>query len=268
MPYCKKCGAELEEKANFCPKCGSPVSSQVSETAGAVGQRRTPLSPTSIAMIGIGAVLLFAVISISLGFLNPTGTIVGSGNLITREEAYSGFTSVSVNSGFKFYITHSDSYRVTVTSDDNLVNYLEVTKSGGTLHIVLKPGYSIQSTSLKVEITMPSLSGLDLNGGANGEASGFTSSSDLAITSSGGGKVKMAGEAYNLVISASGGSSLDLLNFHVNNANIDLSGGCQVTINLDGRLDATCSGGSHIIYTGNPTMGNINTSGGGTITKK
>jgi len=28
LPYCKKCGAELPENANFCTKCGTPVTEQ------------------------------------------------------------------------------------------------------------------------------------------------------------------------------------------------------------------------------------------------
>jgi len=28
MPYCKKCGAELQKDANFCTKCGTPVTEQ------------------------------------------------------------------------------------------------------------------------------------------------------------------------------------------------------------------------------------------------
>ena len=25
MPYCSKCGAEMEKDAQFCPKCGAPA---------------------------------------------------------------------------------------------------------------------------------------------------------------------------------------------------------------------------------------------------
>lgn len=173
-----------------------------------------------------------------------------------------------MNSGFKFNITHSDTYKVTITSNDNLVDYIQIYKTGNTLQILLKPGISFQSTSLKVEVTMPNLYGLDINGGAKGNVSGFSSSHDFHITSAGGGVMSMVGVADDLVMEASGGSRLDLSNFHVNEANVVLSGGSLATIYLDGKLDATLSGGTHLTYTGNPTMGTINTSGGGTISKK
>jgi len=28
MPYCAKCGKELDKDATFCPKCGAPVSAE------------------------------------------------------------------------------------------------------------------------------------------------------------------------------------------------------------------------------------------------
>jgi hypothetical protein len=222
-----------------------------------------------MALIALIAVAIVSgIITSSFNQSNSTGTIIGSGNLITKDESFTDFTSVSVNSGFKFDITHSDSYTVTVTCNDNLVDYLQVTRSGSTLQISLKPGYSFQLTSLKVEITMPNLYSLDLNGGATGTVSGFSSSHDFAFTSSGGATVNMSGSARDLQIDASGGSHLNLSSFQVNNAVVNISGGCQVGINLNGRLDATASGGANLTYLGNPTLGNINTSGGGTVSKK
>jgi hypothetical protein len=61
---------------------------------------------------------------------------------------------------------------------------------------------------------------------------------------------------------------LDLENFHVNDANVILSGASHVTINLDGRLDVDASGLSNLEYIGEPTLGTINTSGGSNVNKK
>ena len=61
---------------------------------------------------------------------------------------------------------------------------------------------------------------------------------------------------------------MDLSNFPANNANVNLSGASSATIKLDGRLDADISGASHLYYIGEPTMGNIVTSGGSTVSKQ
>ncbi len=72
----------------------------------------------------------------------------------------------------------------------------------------------------------------------------------------------MEGAANVLRINASGGSRLELSDFQVHDTNVNLSGGSKATINLSGKLDADLSGGSHLWYIGNHTMGNIQTSDG------
>ena len=93
-------------------------------------------------------------------------------------------------------------------------------------------------------------------------------SGDARFTLSGASRVRVEGAADNLFIQASGASDLELSNFPVHNADVNLSGASRANVNLDGRLDADLSGGSHLIYIGEPTMGDINTSGGSTISKK
>jgi hypothetical protein len=78
----------------------------------------------------------------------------------------------------------------------------------------------------------------------------------------------MKGQANDITVNASGGSQLNLSNFASRNANVDLSGGSQAQIDASGRIDANLSGGSHLFYSGNPTLGNINVSGGATIEKR
>jgi hypothetical protein len=71
-----------------------------------------------------------------------------------------------------------------------------------------------------------------------------------------------------MVADASGASRFNLDDFTVNNADVDFSGASSGTVNLDGRLDADLSGASRLWYIGEPNMGNIDTSGASTISKK
>ena len=51
-------------------------------------------------------------------------------------------------------------------------------------------------------------------------------------------------------------------------ANVEMSGGGRATVNPSGRLDVNASGGSHVYYVGNPTLGDIDTSGGSSVERE
>ena len=61
---------------------------------------------------------------------------------------------------------------------------------------------------------------------------------------------------------------MDLEAFLVNNADIGLSGGGKATVNVDGTLDVNLSGGSKVLYVGEPTLGDRDLSGDSTVSKK
>jgi len=235
----------------------------------------------------IGAVLI--VVLLVSGLLLGCGiTVSGSGNLETREMDFSGFTGIEASHGFKVEITQSDSYKVSITADDNLFDdHLRVSKSGDTLKIGLKSPNIYTSVTVKAKITMPDLHELGLSGGSIASVTGFSSTHDFSaklsggsqisgdITAgdtkfdlSGGSRVNLKGAADDLDVQCSGGSQLDLGNFTVDNADIKLSGGGKATINVDGTLSVSLSGGSKVLYIGKPTMGDIDMSGGSTISPK
>jgi hypothetical protein len=214
-----------------------------------------------IIVVGAGSTALF------LSGLLPAGRVVGSGTLVTDEKDFRDFTAISVGYGFNVKILQSSSYSVSITTDDNMAQYVKVSKTGTTLTIGLKSG-SYQSITLKAEITLPELHGLELSGGTRGQVNDFTFSHEFSLELSGGSRIEIEGEGTDLVIDASGGSQLDLEAFPVRHAEVNLSGGSRATIRLDGRLDADLSGGSVLLYIGAPTMGDIHTSGGSTISRK
>jgi hypothetical protein len=255
-------------------------------------KKRNAISKLAIILIVIAVVVVVvgAVLAvILLGFWQPFGRVVGSGDLVTEEKDFSDFTIVEVGSGFEVEIIQSSSYSINVTADDNVLDHIKVSKSGDTLTIRLEWGYSYQSVTLRAEVTMPELYELQFSGGTHGTVEGFTSSHEFVFGLSGGSHlsgdfttsgdaqfllsggshlIELDGAANDLRISVSGGSGLGLSDFPVHDATVNLSGGSSATINLDGRLDADLSGGSDLLYIGNPTMGDINTSGGSTVGKK
>ena len=219
-----------------------------------------------IAIVVIASVVALAITLVLFGFWSPFGQVVGSGTLDTEMKDFTDFTVVEVGWGFKTEIYQSDSYSINLTADNNIFDYIEVSHSGDTLTIGLKWGYSYQNVTLRAEITMPDIYRLELSGGVMGNISGFTSSHDFFVELSGGSHLNgFSCVANELTVSGSGGCHLDFSDFIVHNATVNLSGGSHATINLNGRLDGNLSGGSHLKYLGNPTVVDVNTSGGSIV---
>ncbi len=239
-------------------------------------------------------------------FPMPPGTrITGSGTLVTREMAFSGFRVVEIGSTFEVEITRADSYYVSVTADDNLFDYVDISKMGDTLVLDLKQGYSYSSITVRARIKMPELNELILSGATRAYVEDFgssnrlivslsgassldmedmsvggleigvsgasiargdvVSSGDVKLTLSGASRSELSGRGRNLVLSVSGASDAKLSRFSVHDAYVKLSGVSNASIDLDGRLDANLSGGSGLTYSGTATLGEIEISSGSTI---
>lgn len=202
-----------------------------------------------------------------IGFFPGVGSVTGSGNIVRETKSITGFTSVSAAMGFNIEISESNTYNVVLIADDNIMDKIRVSKEGDTLLIRLTPGSYI-STTLKAEITMPEIKKLELSGGSGGSIDGFEDLTIFDLELSGGSHVNIVGSSSNLNVDASGGSTLDLSDFLVHDADIIFSGGSSGIINLDGTLDADLSGGSRLSYIGDPYLGDIDTSGASSLNKK
>jgi len=239
------------------------------------------------AIIIAAIVVAVAVISTVLILEGWPGGLVGSGNLETETYAFTDFNKVEISSAFEFEIEQSSSYSIEITVDDNIMEYVRVSQDGQTLKIGLRPAIWVGSVTLKASVTMPELSGLDISGASRGTISDFSSTEDLDIMVSGASTVtgditagdvefdisgastvQLEGSANDMVADVSGASSFHLDDFTVNNADVDFSGASSGTVNLSRRLNADLSGASRLWYIGEPIMGNIDTSGASTISKK
>jgi len=239
------------------------------------------------AIIIAAIVTAVAVICTVLSLRGWPGSLVGSGNLATEEYAFADFTEVEISSAFEFEIEQSSSCNISITADDNVMEYVQVSQDGPTLKIGLRRFTWFGPVTLRASVTMPQLNGLTASGASRGTVSDFSSNEDLDITVSGASRVtgditagnvefeisgastiQLEGSANDMVADVSGASSLNLDDFTVNNADVDFSGASSGTINLSGRLDADLSGASRLWYIGEPTMGTIDTSGASTISKK
>ena len=215
------------------------------------------------------ALIVTGGVVVLIGMLILSGVIlVDSGKLQTQQKNLSDFTIINIQSGFQAQISQSDSYSVSITADNNVINRIDVNQSGNTLTIGLQLVSIFNMGTLKAQITMPDLQEIHLSGGANANVSGFVLAHELLVSEEGGSKLQMEGQASNLSAVCTGGSSLELSSLEVNQATITMDGGSTGTTNVTGLLNADLNGGSSLTYTGNPTLGSIVTSGLSTISRE
>jgi hypothetical protein len=237
---------------------------------------------TLLAVAIIVIVVVAVVISAGLYFWYSLG------NQKTQTYLITDFTALNISSGFKVNITQSTTYSITITANERIINQVEVTKNENTLTIDVKPGVNFGVFNAEAQITMPKLDNIEFSGAIRGTAQGFINEDpfDLTLTGassfeminfqggnmnvelSGASRLTIAGSANDLTSVVSGASSLNLQDLIVKNANMIIGGASHASINLNGKLDADVSGASSLEYSGEPTLGNINTSEASTINKK
>lgn len=226
-----------------------------------------------LSILGLG--LLLATLLAGCRIADSHVTIRGSGNVVTQEEGLSEFDQVDVSQAFRVNIRQSETFQVVIRVDDNVVEHLDVRKTGDTLRIGLKTNrsYSLREVTLEAEVAMPELTGLELSGASRATIRGFTLSKALAVDLSGASDLRgdlkarqarfdvsgssqltLNGSATDVTVDASGASIVNLEDFSAGDADVKASGASSVTVNASGVLNGEASGASRIYYLGNPEL--------------
>ena len=116
---------------------------------------------------GIVLVLVIGILIATAG----CAVITGSGNLETREFSNTDFTRLEIGYAFEAEIHQDDIFMVKITLDDNLYQYLNISQSGDTLKITMKPGYVFAKVTQRAVITLPALERLELSGASQADVS-------------------------------------------------------------------------------------------------
>jgi hypothetical protein len=251
----------------------------------------------------LAALLLLVTLSLTTG----CPVVAGSASLTTQDFDLDGFNRVQAESSFDVEIVQGASYTVEITVNDNLKDYLRVSKNGDTLVLSVKSGYSYLNSTFRARVIMPNLRKLEMSGASRAIVTGFIGREDLDVNISGASSAsftnmkvraldsdvsgagtlsgdmdassfanvrlsgastaELNGRAENLSAFASGASSLRLGDFAVGDVHFDLSGASNGTLNASGTISGRLSGASHLSYLGNPSLGDINTCGGSSISR-
>lgn len=235
-----------------------------------------------IQLIGVFAFL--SLVLSSCWFMGPS--VRGNGKVTEEVRQVGEFDQIQVSRGMNVYVMQGSPAKVVVIADNNLHEVIETKVEGGVLKVYVNENVR-WAKEKKVMVTVEKLSGVQASSGSNAwsqnqimsenlelkASSGANLSMDvnakyLKADCSSGANIKLSGLAKESDLETSSGANLKGEELKAENCKMRASSGGNVSSTVNGRLEAHASSGGNVVYYGEPTETDVNTSSGGNIHKK
>ncbi|HEU5246995.1 MAG TPA: head GIN domain-containing protein [Candidatus Udaeobacter sp.] len=175
----------------------------------------------------------------------------GNGHIKTDDRTISAFTEIDTGGAFEIE-WQSGSPALRITTDENLLSYVESDVSGDTLH--LRTHEQIWPThGIKVVISSPTRAGARIRGAVKLTAKQLTGPK-FALEASGASRVSLDGNIDELLADMTGASKLDASGLQTKIAEISTTGAGDVEVAVAETLKVAITGAGKVTYSGNPTI--------------
>lgn len=213
--------------------------------------------------------------------------IKGNGKLITQNRSVGNFDELSAGGSFEIKLINGKEGEMTISADENLMEYIETEVDGTMLKIRWKKNYNIStSNTVEIKLAVEQISGVTLSGSGGIESkkklisedfqTTVSGSSDvdldlevsnLKLVISGSGNMHLKGKTNHLDAAISGSGEIDAKNMDSKTAELSVSGSGDIKLRVSEQLKARVSGSGDIEYTGNPKTEDVKVSGSGEVKK-
>ncbi len=193
--------------------------------------------------------------------------IKGSGIIKSEKRDVPAFKSIDVGGAAEVEVVAGKEQSVVLEADDNILPSITTEVRGDTLHIGRKEGNFRTKNRLRVTISVPELTGMEISGATRANALNIRAE-NFKLRVSGASKVNVEGEARSLDVDLSGASNIDAENLRTERAAVDASGASKATVFVSDTLNAEASGASRVSYSGNPRNVNKDASGASSVSAR
>lgn len=193
------------------------------------------------------------------------GGLRGNGHLVTEQRDLAPFKNLEIGGAFDID-WRSGSPSVSVTTDENLMQFVELHVSDGTLHA--RTARSVHPThSIKLKLTGSALEAASLSGASRLQADQL-SGARFSLETAGASKVQLQGAVTELVAGMTGASNLRAESLQTKSAELSLAGAGSARVNVSDALKVSITGAGKVEYSGNPAQVERHITGAGTIRKR
>ena len=209
-----------------------------------------------------------------------------------EQRQVSNFHKIEVSNGIQLLLTQGGTEAVAVSaSDPEYRRNIRTEVSNGVLKIYYDKNFTKQLSNgnkkLKAYVSFKDLDGLDANSGSmvnvqnavnvnslemeatsGAQIKGEFNVSKLEVDQNSGSIVKISGKTSTIKVEGSSGSIFEGFDMVSENCDAETSSGAIIHITVNKELNAEASSGGLVHYKGNGMIRNVNTSSGGSISKK
>jgi hypothetical protein len=211
---------------------------------------------------------VFLVIFLVMACQNDN-TITPSSTLGKETRSVANFSSLIISSGFEATLTIRTTEKIEIEANENVLPFIETSQVGEKLTIKPRDGFSFNGTpTIRIAVSAKNLSDITLSGGSKLTSTNTLTTNSLGLILSGGSIATLKANVGTSNITPSGGSILPGFELVSNDCTINASGGSEVNVMVNKKLDVTASGGSIVNYRGTGVVGLQNLSGGSVLNKR
>ena len=207
---------------------------------------------SSAVVITIIAVVLVVLVVPVLSFFGILLSNRKKGNGTKENQTFkvSDFNAIKVSKTIKLNVTCGEIQEITVTTDSNLLEYVDVSVKAEKLHVSLKRAVST-SLGVVINVSVQNLKELVMSGATTAKV-GNISNATFKLKSSGASKAELSGKIEAVEIKISGASSVYAKELETEKAILKVAGAAKVTLFVSKSFDATLSGASKVVCYGKP----------------
>jgi Putative auto-transporter adhesin, head GIN domain len=175
----------------------------------------------------------------------------GNGHVKTEERPVSAFANIDAGGAFEIE-WQNGSPTLRVTTDENLLPYIENNVSDDTLHLRTRD-HVWPTHGIKVVISSPTRTGAKIRGTVKLTAKQL-SGQTFALESKGASEVSLDGTVDRLLVDMTGASQLAADGLQTKTAEISTTGAGDADVAVTDMLNVVITGAGKVSYTGNPTI--------------
>jgi hypothetical protein len=191
--------------------------------------------------------------------------IRGNGHVKTEERAIGAFVNLDASGAFEIE-WQNGAPALRITTDENLLRYVENNVSDDTLHLRTR-GHVWPTHGIKILISSPTRAGGKIRGAVKLTVKQLRGPI-FALESKGASQVSLDGTIDQLLVDMTGASQLAAAGLQVRTAEISTTGAGDAEVAVTDTLKVVITGAGKVSYSGNPPTIKKQITGAGSIRHK